>query len=117
MCAAPTGIVLAASSLAIAVGHIARLFLYNLPGTGAVSKTAAVLAGSGSFTESLASAVSAAATGAGPLWWLMPLCGLGMAVGAGWLYFKVYMASKQWEQENVFFRDYDMRYGPGHKAV
>jgi hypothetical protein len=95
----------------------ARLFLLNTPGTGVAAKAAATLASSGSFTERLASTVSAAATGSGALWWLLPLSGLACAAGAAWLYFRVYRGLKQWEQDNVYFRDYDLRYGPDHRPT
>lgn len=92
----------------------ARLFLVNTPGTGVAAKAAATLASSGSFTERVASTVSAA-TGSGALWWLLPLSGLVCAAGAAWLYFRAYRGLKQWEQDNVYFRDYDLRYGPEYR--
>lgn len=95
----------------------ARLFLYNIPGTGIAAKAAAALASNGSFTERLASTLSAAATGSGALWWLLPVSGVALAVGAAWMYFKVYKGLKQWEQDNVFYRDYDLRYGPDHRPA
>ena len=111
----PAGIALAVASLAVAAAQAARLFLYNTQGTGVAAKAAAVLSSNGSFTEKVASAVSAAATGSGPLWWLLPASGVALAVGAAWCCFKVYKGLKQWEQDNVFFRDYDLRYGPDHR--
>jgi hypothetical protein len=93
------------------------MFLYNTPGTGVAAKAAVLVASSGSFTERLASTLSAAATGSGALWWLLPLSGVAMAVGAVWLYFRVYKGLKQWEQDNVFYRDYDLRYGPDHRPA
>lgn len=109
------GIVLAATSLAVAAAQAARMFLYNTPGTRVAAKAAALVASNGSLTERLASTLSAAATGSGALWWLLPLSGIAMAVGAVWMYFRVYKGMKQWEQDNVFYRDYDLRYGPDHR--
>lgn len=99
----------------VAAAEAARLFLLNTPGTGLAAKAAAAVASSGSFTERLASTLSAAATGSGPAWWLLPLSGVALAVGAAWLYFGVYKGLKQWEADNVWFRDYDLRYGPDHR--
>jgi len=79
------------------------------------AKAAAVVASNGGFTETLANTIAAAAAGSGPWWWLLPLSGVVMAVGAGWLYFKVYKGLRLWEQDNVFFRDYDLRYGPDYR--
>lgn len=110
-------IILAATSLAVAAAQAARMFIYNTPGTGVAAKAAVLVASSGSFTERLASTLSAAATGSGALWWLLPLSGVAMAVGAVWLYFRVYKGLKQWEQDNVFYRDYDLRYGPDHRPA
>lgn len=69
-------VALAAASLVVAAMQATRLFLLNIPGTGVAAKAAATLASSGSFTERVANTVSAAATGSGALWWLLPLSGL-----------------------------------------
>lgn len=113
----PAGIALAVASLAVGAAYAARLVLYNTLGTGVAAKAAAVIASSGSFTERLASTLSAAATGTGLLWWLLPLSGVALAVGAAWMYLRVYRGLKQWERENVYFRDYDLRYGPDHRPT
>ena len=113
----PAGIALAVASLAVGAAYAARLVLYNTPGAGVAAKAAAVVASSGSFTERLASTLSAAATGTGLLWWLLPLSGVALAVGAAWMYLRVYRGLKQWERENVYFRDYDLRYGPDHRPA
>lgn len=106
---------LAVASLAVAAAQAARMVLYDTPGTGVAAKAAAVLASSGSFTEQLANTLSAAATGSGPLWWLLLVSGVAMAVGAAWLYFRVYRGLRQWEQDNVHYRDYDLWYEPDHR--
>lgn len=79
---ASAGVTLAAASLVVAAMLATRLFLLNTPGTGVAAKAAATLASSGSFTERVANTVSAAATGSGALWWLLPLSGLVCAAGA-----------------------------------
>lgn len=112
----PAGIALAVASLAVGAAYAARLVLYNTPGAGVAARAAAVIASS-SFTERLAGTLSAAATGTGLLWWLLPLSGVALAAGAAWMYLRVYRGLKQWERENVYFRDYDLRYGPDHRPA
>lgn len=116
------GVVLAASSLALAVAHTIRLLLHSAPAAGITTKAAAMAASTasgpaGNFLQSATHALSAAATGTGPLWWLLPAIAVAMAVTAGWLYFDKYKGLKAWEQDHVFFRDYDLRYGPNHKPT
>lgn len=101
--------------MAVGAAQAARQVLYNTPGAGIAAKAAAALASSSSFSERLASTLSAAATGSGLLWWLLPLSGIALAAGAAWLYFRVYKGLRQWEQDNVHYRDYDLRYGPDHR--
>lgn len=112
----PAGIALAVPSLAISAAYVGSLILRSVPAAGIASKAAAVAASSAPVSGGLkfvADALSAAAAGTGPLWWLMPASAAALAVAACWLYFKVHRGLKAWEQENVFFRDYDLRY-PDH---
>lgn len=104
------------SSLVITAAHIARLILRSIPTASTATKAASVVANSipttGNSITSATGVLSAAAAGNGPLWWLLPVSAVALAVGACWMYFKKYKGLKTWEQDMVMFRDYDLRYGP-----